>query len=162
VARSLTFQEALRTLGNGLEAHRSRRAHLVVDADGIEVDAVGEYGHRRYTWDDVATQSRTQQTDRRPRQQPPPWMDPWALTRWSVLLRITGQFLDHQRIEECTIYAVSAPPDQPDACRIGVSVDGALVLDDTAVRGQIATLRMRRGTATKASQRPKWAFWRRG
>jgi hypothetical protein len=95
-ATQLPLQEVLRTLGLGLEAAGVRSAELVIDADGVGLFATSEYGQRRYDWEEIASESRTHQGRRRPGTLPPAWMDPWALTRWSVLLRVAGLLLDAQ------------------------------------------------------------------
>src|SRR5689334_9088110 len=98
--RPLSMQEALRTIGNELEIRQVEQVQLVVDANGVTVDSRGpQDAYRRYSWADVAAQSRLQMTWRGSARQPLPSRDPWALTRWPVLLRVTGQLLDKQRIE---------------------------------------------------------------
>jgi hypothetical protein len=166
-AEMLTLQEALRTLGNGLEASQVRRARVEVSAAGAFVEASGEYGRRRYSWDDLASQSRAQQAQRRPAQRAAPWMDPWALRRWSVLLRVAGLLLDAQGVRDCCIEATVHLDDPLLDFDLEATADGRPVLDAEAVRNHIQWLRLRRGTNTfpteepPPTKRPWWAPWRR-
>jgi hypothetical protein len=159
------MQEALRTLGLGLEVGKVRRTDIVVHAGGIEVDARGEYGHRIYDWNDLESQSRAQQRHRRPQARPAPWMDPAALTRWSVLLRVVGQLLDAQEIRECHIQAAVATPDSPQECRVEVVSGGKVVVDEEQVQLHLLRLRTRhvdrRSAEASGDRRPWWAIWRR-
>jgi hypothetical protein len=93
-------------------------------------------------------------------------MDPAALTRWSVLLRVVGQLLDAQGVSDCEIDAAVASPDSPEGCRVQVTTDGRTVLDSEAVRLQLLRLRTRyieaRDRAPEPEpSRPWWAFWRK-
>jgi hypothetical protein len=160
----LPLQEVLRTLGVGLEASTARRAELIVDAGGIAVFAPGDYGQRRYRWDEIASQSRAQQAQRRPGHRPPPWMDPWALSRWSVFLRVAGLLLDAQGVRACAIEATVAAAGSQDDCRLTVTAGGRGVLDGAALQEHVKWLRLRRGTgyapAAAPSKRSWWARWR--
>jgi hypothetical protein len=159
------LQEVLRTLGAGLEAAKARRAEVVVDPDGVSLFAPGEYGQRRYDWDEIDSQSRAQQALRRPGNRPPPWMDPWALSRWSVLLRVAGLLLDAQGVRACTIEATVAPAESAEESRLTVTAAGREVLDGAALREHVKWLRLRRGTRyvpePPVVKRPWWAPWRR-
>jgi hypothetical protein len=160
----LPLQEALRTIGNELEARCARQVQLTVDAAGVTVAARGEYdGHWDYGWADLAAQSRIQLA-RRSGDQPSPWLDPWALTRWSVLLRATGLLLDNQGIQACTIEAAIGPT--PEAAMLRVLIEGQEVFRRTEVGVEIWRLRSQyraRAGAVGAArqQRPWWAPWRR-
>src|SRR4051812_18851123 len=57
---TVPLQDALRTIGYGLEASRVRRARLALNAGGIVVETTGAYAVRSYTWDDLAVQVRVQ------------------------------------------------------------------------------------------------------
>jgi hypothetical protein len=163
-ATQLPLQEVLRTLGLGLEAAKVRRAELVIDADGVSVFGTGDYGQRRYDWAEIASQSRTQQGQRRPGTRPPPWMDPWALSRWSVLLRVTGLLLDAQGVRACSIEAAVAVAETNAACQLVVVAGGREVLDAAALQEHIQWLRLRRGTSYVPAEPPPkrswWARWR--
>jgi hypothetical protein len=162
---SMSMQEALRTLGLSLEVAKVRRAEITIGVEGIEVDASGEYGHRIYAWSDLGSQSRAQQRHRRPQARPAPWMDPAALTRWSVFLRVVGQLLDSQEIRHCVIQAAVAPVDAPQDCRVEVNIGGRTVVDEEQVQLQLLRLRTRyvdaRASGPGSSRRPWWAIWRR-
>jgi hypothetical protein len=161
----LLLQEALRTIGNELEARRAQRVQLTVEATGITVDARGESsGYWDYGWADLAAQARIQAMRRRSEEQPPPWLDPWALTRWSVLLRMTGLLLDRQGVEACTIEA--AIGSTPEAVMLRVLIDGQEVFRRTEVGVELWRLRSQyraRAGARRAArqERPWWAPWRR-
>jgi hypothetical protein len=161
----LPLQEALRTIGNELEARRAQQVRLTVNPAGIIVDARGEYdGYWDYGWADLGAQSSTQAAQRRSEEQPPPWLDPWALTRWSVLLRMTGLLLDRQGVEACTIEAAIGAT--PEAAMLRVLIDGQEVFRRTEVGVEIWRLRSQyraRAAAVSAGrqQRPWWAPWRR-
>ena len=120
----------------------------------------------RPTWHEIEAQSRSQQEHRRNQPRPAPWMDPAALTRWSVLLRVVGQLLDAQGVSDCVIDAAVASEDAPEGCRVQVTADDRVVLDSEAVRLQLLRLRTKyieaRDCAPEpAPERPWWAFWRR-
>ena len=163
-ATQLQLQEVLRTLGLGLEAANVRRVELVIDADGVGLFATGEYGQRRYDWAEIASQSRTQQGQRRPGTRPAPWMDPWALSRWSVLLRVAGLLLDAQGVRACSIQAAVADAESGGECQLTVIAGGREVLDAVAPQEHVKWLRLRRGTSyvppEPAPKRPWWARWR--
>jgi hypothetical protein len=93
-------------------------------------------------------------------------MDPAALTRWSVLLRVVGQLLDAQEMRDCEIYATVATPDAPQDFRLDVQVNGRSILNEEQIQLQLLRLRTRyvdhRATAPhQASKRPWWAIWRK-
>ncbi len=161
----ISLQEALRTLGLGLEVAKVRRADIVVTSTGIDVDTPGEYGHRTYDWGDLGSQSRAQQRHRRPTPRAASWMDPAALTRWSVLLRVIGQLLDAQGIRECTMQVSVATPDDPQECRVTVRANGRVMVDNEQVQLQLLRLRTRyvdaRAVEPPPARRPWWAIWRR-
>jgi hypothetical protein len=164
LATQLPLQEVLRTLGLGLEAARVRSAELVIDADGVGVFATGEYGQRRYDWEEIASQSRTQQGQRRPRTLPPSCMDPWAPSRWSVLLHVAGLLLDAQGVRACSIQAAIVDADVGGECQLTVIAGGREVFDAAALQKHVKWLRLRRGTSyvppEPAPMRPWWARWR--
>ncbi len=164
-AGPISLQEALRTLGLGLEVAQVRRADIVIGPAGIDVDTPGEYGHRTYDWSDLESQSRAQQRHRRPTPRPAPWMDPAALTRWSVLLRVIGQLLDAQAIRSCSMQVAIASGDDPQTCRVTVTADGRIVVDEEQVQLQLLRLRTRyvdaRAAGSAGPRRPWWAIWRR-
>ncbi|HZS02589.1 MAG TPA: hypothetical protein VFE37_27995 [Chloroflexota bacterium] len=162
----MSLQEALRTVGLGLDVGKVARVELTIDQAGIHVMTTSAYGVRSYAWEEIKTQSRAQQEHRRAQPRAAPWMDPAALTRWSVLLRVVGQLLDAQGVSNCVIDATVASPDAPESCRVQVTAEGRAVLDGEAVRLQLLRLRTRHVEArTQApaapAARPWWAFWRR-
>jgi hypothetical protein len=153
----LSLQETLRTIGNALEKQRVQQVQIVIVPSGVTVDSRGgrdAYWH--YTWADVAAQSRLQTARRTPQPQPAPWMDPWALTRWSVLLRVTGQLLDAQGIDSCTVEAALGAT--PEAVLLRVVVAGQEVFRRTEVGVELWRLRAQNGRCATAllHQRPGW------
>lgn len=161
----LPLQEALRTVGLALEVGRVPRVQIVVDAQGVTIETTTAFGVRRYTWQEIEVQSRAQQQHRRASGRPAPWMDPMAVTRWSVLLRLVGRLLDTRGVGECVIDAAPAPANAPEACRVQVRVGQRVIVDSEAVRLHLLRLRTRQSEAAPqvavASARPWWAFWRR-
>jgi hypothetical protein len=162
----VSLQEALRTVGLGLEVAKVGRVVLTVNLAGIQVATTSAYGVRNYTWHELEAQSRSQQEHRRAQPRPAPWMDPAALTRWSVVLRVIGQLLDAQGVSDCVIDAAVASEDAPEGCRVQVTAEDRVVLDSEAVRLQLLRLRTkyieaRDRTPAESSDRPWWAFWRR-
>jgi hypothetical protein len=162
----VSLQEALRTVGLGLEVNKVSRVELTINLSGIQIATTSAYGVRNYTWQEIEAQSRSQQEHRRAQPRPAPWMDPAALTRWSVLLRVVGQLLDAQGVSDCVIDAGVASVDSPEGCRVQVTAEGRAVLDSEAVRLQLLRLRTRyieaRDRAPEGETgRPWWAFWRR-
>ena len=70
-------------------------------------------GYRRYPWADVAGLSRRHAAQRRARPVPRPWLDPFSVTRWTVLLRVVGHLRDARGTRACTIEAaVGRAPEQ--------------------------------------------------
>jgi len=162
-ALDLTLQEALRTVGLSLEAGRVPRATLVLSESGLSVQTQVDYGCRTLAWAEVAGLSRGQRAQRQATGQPPPWLDPLALTRWSVLLRTVGRLLDERQLVLCRVEAAPAPVAAPTACTVTVSVAGEPVFDERAVIECIERLRARRPIrpAEPQPRGPWWAFWRR-
>ena len=162
----LSLKEALRTLGLGLEVNKVSRVELTINLSGIQMAATSAYSVRNYTWHEIQAQSRAQQEHRRAQPRAAPWMDPAALTRWSVLLQVVRHLLDAQGVSECAIDAAVALPDSPEGCRVQATAEGRAVLDSEAVRLQLFRLRTKyievrdRAPELEAS-RPWWAFWRR-
>ena len=136
----LPRQDALRTIGYGLEASRVRRAWLVLNAAGILVEPTGAYAARSYTWDDLAVQVRVQRGLRQPGG---PAADPWTLTRWSVLLRATGLLLDSHGVRACEIEATVAPSDAPRAPRLTVRASDHVIFTAAAIHERLDWLRQR-------------------
>jgi hypothetical protein len=153
-------------VGLGLEVNKVSHVELTITLSGIQLGTTSTYGVRNYTWHEIHSQSRSQQEHRRVQSRPAPWLDPAALTRWSVLLRVVGQLLDAQGVSDCVIDAAVATPDVPEACRVQVITDGRSVLDSEAVRLQLLRLRTkyieaREQAPERETSRPWWAFWRR-
>jgi hypothetical protein len=162
----MSLQDALRTIGLGLEVNKVTRIELTIAPSGVTVGTTSTYGVRKYAWSELETQSRAQQGSRRTSTRAAPWLDPAALTRWSVLLRIVGQLLDQQGVGECMVEASIASPEEPEACRARVTADGRVVLDSEAVRLQLLRLRTKHIEARERAPaeppaRPWWAFWRK-
>src|SRR5690349_2873735 len=111
--RPLTLEQALRTIGLGLEGTAERRAILTLDDDGIVAQAGGAYGTRRHTWSSLAVDAGVLQEQRRRGRPASTRVDPWALRRWSVLLRATGRLLDARRLYVCELKAQVAATDPP-------------------------------------------------
>ncbi len=156
--RSLPLQDALRTIGYGLEASRVRRARLQLSAAGVVVETTGAYAVRSYSWDDLVVQVRVQRGLRQPGG---PAADPWTLTRWSVLLRATGLLLDAQSVRQAEIEAAVAPSDAPRACQLTVRVGEQVVLTAAAIHERLEWLRLRHAAdraepAVPAAPRPAW------
>jgi hypothetical protein len=139
------LEDALRTVGAALDAHRVRQAQLTVVPAGIEVHADWMYGYRCYSWADVAGLSRGHAAQRRAQPVPRPWLDPFSLTRWSVFLRLVGRLLDAQEVRACDIEAVMAPPSGANTLR--VSAAGQLVLDQAALAAGLSRLRSELATS---------------
>jgi hypothetical protein len=160
-ARQLSMQEALRTIGNELERRQVQQVQIVVDAGGVTVDSRGQQdAYRHHSWADVAALSRLQIAWRDSREQLPPRMDSWALTRWPVLLRVTGQLLDKQGIESYTVEA--ALGSTPETIVLRVLVAGEEVFRRTAVGVELWRMRSQvtARPAARARPRPWWARWR--
>jgi hypothetical protein len=156
---TVPLQDALRTIGYGLEASRVRRARLVLNAAGIVVETTGAYAVRSYTWDDLAVQVRVQ---RGLRQAGGPATDPWTLTRWSVLLRATGLLLDSHSVRVGEIEAAVAPSDAPRDCQLTVKVGDHVIFTAAAIHERLNWLRLRHAAdrpdplTPAASARPSW------
>jgi hypothetical protein len=151
--RRVSLQETLRTIGNELERRPVRQVQIVIDAGGVAVDSRGEqdaYWH--YSWADIALLSRGQIARRTPQQQAPPWIDPWALTRWSVLLRVTGQLLDAQGMERCTVEAALGPT--PEAVELRILVAGEEVFRRSEIGVILWRLRSQSRQRVAAVDRP--------
>jgi hypothetical protein len=162
----ISLQEAMRTVGLGLDVAKVSRIEMTIETLGVTIGTTTTYGVREYTWQEIETQSRAQQGHRRAQPRAAPWMEPAALTRWSVLLRILGQLLDQQGVGDCVVEASIASPDEPEACRVQVVADGRVVLDSEAMRLQLLRLRTkyieaREKAGPGAGSRPWWAFWRK-
>jgi hypothetical protein len=165
-AGPVSLQAALRTVGLGLEVSQVGRVEITITMSGLQIVTTTGYGVRHYSWQEIDAQSRSQQEHRRAQPRSAPWMDPTALTRWSVLLRVIGQLLDAQGVADCVIDAAVAPPEAPENCRVQVIAEGQVVLDSEAVRLQLLRLRTtyidaRERTPQPVAQHPWWAFWRR-
>jgi hypothetical protein len=167
IAPPLGLEEALRTLGLALEATDVRRVRLHVGGDGITAQAGGAYGTRTYGWSDLTVQSKILQEQRRSRQRSRQPVDPWALRRWSVLLRATGHLLDTRQLYVCEIQAQVAAAEPPQEASVGVFVAGRPVCDTAAVAEYLLRLRLQAAGAQdlgqgarKSASRPWWAWWR--
>jgi hypothetical protein len=136
------LQEALRVIGQTLEVQQVPRVGLSIGSDGIVVGTTANYPYRQYTWADLAVQSRTQAELRRPVGRRAFW-DPRDLTRWSVLLRVTGSLLDARGVRRCTIQA--AVGDTPAECGLAVHGAGELLLDRATIEDFVLWSRLRRG-----------------
>jgi hypothetical protein len=150
----LPLQEALRVIGQTLEVQHVPRVRLSIEPDGIVVGTTAAYTYRQYSWADLAVQSRTQAEFRRPARRGASW-DPSDLTRWSVLLRVTGSLLDARGVRTCTIQA--AVGDTPAECALAVHAAGKLLLDHTALQDFVLWSRLRRGATAplSAAERPE-------
>jgi hypothetical protein len=158
---SLTLQEALRSLGRALEAQGPQHVYLTVDAIGITVETPPSDRYRIYPWADLARLSRAQLHYGRSRRTRPIGLKAWSLTRWAVLLRVTGQLLDAQGIRHCRVEATLA--DASHECEVRVTVDGRVVLESLAVQLHWLRLRTRfdgRDVAAPTNHRPWWLWWR--
>jgi hypothetical protein len=142
VPAPLPLQEALRVVGQTLEVQQVSRIQLTVGAHGVVVGTTTDYTYRQYSWTDLRVHSDTQARFRRPAGRTTFW-DPTDLTRWSVLLRVTGSLLDARGIAECTIRA--AVGETPAACQLAVHAEGQLVLDRAAIQDFVLWARLRRG-----------------
>jgi hypothetical protein len=144
----LSLEEALRTIGCALDAHRVRQVRIIVSPAGIEVHADWMYGYRRYPWADVAGLSRGHAAQRRARPVPRPWLDPFNFTRWSVVLRVAGRLLDAQRIRSCELQAAVGPP--PAISMIHGWSAGREVLNPVALAQGLARLTLELGAKSQA------------
>jgi hypothetical protein len=127
-------------------------------------------GQGRYSWDEVADESRRQQEQRRPQTGAAAWVAPLALTRWSALLRIVGQLLDARRVTAaCVLDTTLATPDNPRDYQVRVLVNDEVVVDGDDVQVHLLRVRTQQiaGQQPPAppehaeSRRPWWAVWRR-
>lgn len=159
----LPLQEALRILGRSLEDGLAQEARLDVGADGIDIAADGGYGQRHYTWAALASRVPGHQSQRRPGPRRGLRADPFAITKWSVLLRLAGALLDVEGVQTCTIEAVVRA--SPDACELVARDGDRVVLDLASVRQYIQWLRRQQSASDsdKGPTRPRawWAFWQR-
>jgi hypothetical protein len=165
--RTLTLEEALRTIGLGLEGTDVRRAMLAIDEVGIVIQARGAFGTRRLSWSELAVEAQVNQEHRRPRRRAQGRVDAWALRRWSVLLRATGRLLDSRRLYVCNLEAQIAAVDPPQEATVRVLVDGRQVCDTAAVGEHLLRLRLHAEGSQHGTQRiramdsrPWWARWR--
>jgi hypothetical protein len=133
-AAPLSLQAALRTVGRGLDTDRAREVQLHISAAGILVEPPQGEKARSYSWPEIATQTTAQQQVRRSGERPLVAPDAWALTRWSVLLRVTGALLDERGIVACTIAAAvhASAPSRDGESRVLVAQQE--VIDTDAVR----------------------------
>jgi hypothetical protein len=138
-----SLSDALRTVGLWLEVSAAPHARLTLDAEGVYVNPAGGHGDRWYSWADLAGRARALQAGRRPAATAAPWLKPFALSRWSVLLRHVGQLLAAEGVQGCTIEAAVAPADRPLDCRVQARVNGEIILDTEAVRTLVWTLEVR-------------------
>jgi hypothetical protein len=128
---TLSYQEALRSLGALLDAAVAPRATLRVGPDGITVEASG-LGTHHYQWQHIAALAEARTTLRgrggsaRPR-----------LTSWEALLRLAGRALDLLRLPRFEIHAAVATPAEPTRCYIEVTVEGRRVLGEAEVIEQL-------------------------
>jgi hypothetical protein len=156
----LSMQETLRTIGNELEARQAQQVQIVIEAGGVAVASRGEHdAYWHYTWADVAAQLRVQIARRTAQPQPLPWRDPWALTRWSVLLRVTGQLLDTRGIDVCTVEGALGAT--PEAVVLRVLIRGEEVFRRTEVSVQLWRLRSQPRSGVPAAAPPERPWWRR-
>jgi hypothetical protein len=94
---------------------------------------------------------------------------PGRLTRWSVLLRLTGRLLDARGMQACRISAAVAPAAEPQTCELRVQVAEDTVLDADAVVAELQRLRSQHGirrvgraaglAAAAPPRQPWWARW---
>jgi hypothetical protein len=165
----LSLEETLRTVALALDASRTPRVRLTIEATGITLDAPATLGLRTYTWDALAREARCQQAQRAREARAVPWLDSWALTRWGVLLRLTGRLLDARGMRACRISAAVAPPAEPQTCELRVQVAEDTVLDADAVVAELQRLRGQHGirragraaglAAPAPPRQPWWARW---
>ncbi len=162
----LSLQEALRTVGSQLENERRQLARLTVTATGIAVDAEKEWGYRWYPWNQLARLSRALRDQRRGARQAAAG-ERWDPTRWSVLLRVTGQILDRQAVRACAIEISAGRDRAPEDCEVRVVVGDRVILSTASVLEQVQLLRLRQSASqhsgpspASAPQRHWWAPWR--
>lgn len=155
-----TYQEGLRTVGLTLEASDVRRAALTVDRDGVRVQTTSAWGTRAFTWPDLAIQARALQAQRRP-QRPTYGADPWALARWSVLLRGAGALLDGIRPVACELHVAISADGTPDGVVVRALAAGADLFSQPDIAEHLLRLRMRhdRSTYPEAPPPPKRRWW---
>src|SRR5207248_3371662 len=132
----ISLEDALRIVGDSLEAHHVRQADLTVDAAGIAVHADWWCGYRRFPWEELAGVARQYVAQRQIPPRARSWRDPFNLARWSVVLRLTGHLLAARDIWACSIEATLDP--SPDASRLRVRADGQEVLNRGALEPALA------------------------
>jgi len=158
--RPVSLQETLRIIGLELETRRPLSAQLTVDSAGVAVESGADHAGLRYAWADLAAQAEAERAHRHRGSTGQGQPDAGDLTRWSVLLRVIGQLLDAQGVQDCHIEAAPRLPMSPDPCRVTVTVAGRVVFREAAIEEQAMLLRVRRGVTT-SRRRDKWKFWRR-
>ncbi len=136
----LALQEALRTVGAGLEGTQTRHAELIVSSLGIAVTTRGAYGYLSWSpshrWSELANQSAARRRLRQREPSPARRQAALTLARWSVLLRAIGQQLDARGIRHCAIDATVALPGGQSECQVQVVVTGERVFDERDVQRQ--------------------------
>jgi hypothetical protein len=120
----LPLEEALRTLGFGLERYEVLRlAQFTIDSTGILVDAASPYIHMLHIWNALIVESASQRQARQTMPLPAPDADLLALTRWSVLLRLVGVLLDTDRVRRCQLQVQVARLETPTTCDVQLQTD---------------------------------------
>jgi DNA-binding transcriptional MerR regulator len=152
-AAPLSLQAALRTVGRGLDTGQAREAQLHVSAAGILVESAQGEAARSYSWSEIAAQTMARQQLRRSGERRLVRSDAWALTHWSVLLRVTGALLDERGIATCAIAAAvhASTPSQDGESRVLVAQQE--VIDTDAVRQHRDVLYQRMAEAQALTMR---------
>ncbi len=129
---SLSYQEALRSLGALLDAAVAGRASLRVGAEGIVVESAG-LGTQRYLWEHLVALSGARATLRGlvAGSAGPP------LTSWESLLRLAGRALDCTGLGRFELHASVASAGEPTRCYLEVTVDGSRVLGESELIEQL-------------------------
>jgi hypothetical protein len=65
-----------------------------VNAAGMTLQTTPVDGGRLYAWEEIIREAHAQRQARRPATETAIWLDAYAFTRWSVVLRVTGRLLD--------------------------------------------------------------------
>jgi hypothetical protein len=89
------------------------------------------YGYRRYSWSDRAELLQALAAQRRPQPVPRPWLNPYSVTRWTVLLRGIGRLLDSTGTSAWVIDA--AVGDTPEASTARARAAGGKVIELVAL-----------------------------
>ena len=161
--RPLTLEEAFRTLGQQLDSESPSCVVLSVNAAGVTLQRPPADEGLLYAWEEIVRKARAQRQARRAATETAIWLDAYAFTRWSLVLRVTGRLLDGGAVAQCraTITIGAAAP--PRACNVQVCNESGPLFGTEEVRTEMLAVRRRQGEAKQralTAPRSWWAAWR--